>query len=105
MSLTIELTPQGEAWIETESRRQGVPPAEVLRKLVDAQAKPTPESVAIDAEARRIRAREANRNHFYFTATPEEFRRALDEIAEMNKDLPAPRDEAFDRENLYEDRL
>jgi hypothetical protein len=38
-------------------------------------------------------------------ATPEERARALDEIAEMNRDLPALSDEAFRRENLYEERL
>ena len=37
-------------------------------------------------------------------ATPEERARALDEIAEMNRDLPALPDEAFRRENLYEER-
>lgn len=34
-------------------------------------------------------------------ATPEERARALDEIAEMNRDLPALPDEACRRENLH----
>lgn len=38
-------------------------------------------------------------------ATPEERARALDEIAEMNRNLPVLPPEAFRRENLYEDRL
>ena len=38
-------------------------------------------------------------------ATPEERARALDEIAKMNRDLPALPDEAYRRENLYEERL
>jgi len=38
-------------------------------------------------------------------ATPEERARALDEIAEMNRDLPVLPDEAFRRENLYEERF
>lgn len=37
--------------------------------------------------------------------TPEERARALDEVAAMNRDLPALPPEAFRRENLYEDRL
>jgi len=38
-------------------------------------------------------------------STPEERSRALDEIAEMNRDLPALPPEAFSRETLYEERL
>ncbi len=41
----------------------------------------------------------------FYHATPEERARALDEIAEMNRDLPALPEEAFRRENLYEERL
>ena len=41
-----------------------------------------------------------DKNHFYFTATREEFNRALDELAQMNCGLPVLPDEAFDRENL-----
>ena len=48
--------------------------------------------------------KDLNRDHFYFTASQEQFENALNEIAEMNKNLPALPDEAFDRENLYEDR-
>ena len=45
------------------------------------------------------------RNHFYLTATREEFNDALNEIARMNKNLPVLNESAFDRENLYEDRF
>lgn len=38
-------------------------------------------------------------------ASPEERARALDEIAEMNRDLPALPPEAYKRENLYEERF
>jgi hypothetical protein len=41
-------------------------------------------------------------NHFYFTATDEEFDAALDEIAEMNRDLPVLPPDAFSRESIYE---
>lgn len=46
-----------------------------------------------------------DRNHFYFRATPEEFNRALDEIAAMNEDTVPPPPEAYDRENLYDERF
>ncbi len=38
-------------------------------------------------------------------ATPEERARALDEIAEMNRNISALPAEAFRRENLYEERF
>lgn len=43
--------------------------------------------------------------HFYFTATPEEWEAAMDELAAGGENLPVLPDEAYDRENLYEDRL
>ncbi len=36
-------------------------------------------------------------------ATPEERARALDEIAQMNKDVPVLPPEAYNRESLYEE--
>lgn len=39
-----------------------------------------------------------------YHATPQERARVLDEIAEMNRDLPALPDQAFSRESLYEER-
>ena len=38
-------------------------------------------------------------------ATPKERVRALDDIAEMNREIPALPNEAFKRENLYEERF
>lgn len=40
-----------------------------------------------------------------FHATPEERSAALDALAEMNRGLPTLPPEAFDRENLYEERF
>lgn len=42
-------------------------------------------------------------NHFYFTATPEEWSKALDEAAEKHRGSPVLPPEAFDRESLYAD--
>jgi hypothetical protein len=41
----------------------------------------------------------------FFRATPEERSAALDALAEMNRGLPILPPEAFDRENLYEERF
>ena len=46
------------------------------------------------------------KDHFYLTATPEEFRKAFDALGEENEDSPVLPPQAFDRENLYdEDRF
>jgi hypothetical protein len=39
MALNIEFTPRPRAWIETEAERRGVPPDEVVRRLVDQEPK------------------------------------------------------------------
>ncbi len=44
-----------------------------------------------------------DKTHFYFTATPEEFERAFDAIAEGSQGLPILPPEAFERESIYED--
>jgi hypothetical protein len=41
--------------------------------------------------------------HFYLTATPEEFRRAFDALGAGNENLPLLPPEAFDRESLYDE--
>jgi hypothetical protein len=41
----------------------------------------------------------------FHDASPEERARALDEIAEMNRDLPIIPNDVFRREHLYEDRI
>jgi hypothetical protein len=42
-----------------------------------------------------------DRDHFYFRSTPEEFRKALEEIAQQYRQVPPLPDEAFDRESIY----
>ncbi len=97
MTLNVKLSPQAETWITGEAQRLGVPPAEVVRRLVDRQAA-TP---LVTPGA----ARASETNHFYFTASEAEFDRALDSLADLNEGAPALPEEAFDRECLYEDRL
>ena len=47
----------------------------------------------------------ADPNHSFFTSSPEERERTLDEHACRFKDLPGLPHEAFDRETLYDDSL
>ena len=41
--------------------------------------------------------------HFYFTATNEEFERAFDAIGEGNEGLPILPPDTFERESIHED--
>ena len=100
MTLNIEFSPQASERLAAAARTRGVDPATMLELLV-VENLPAVE----DAPTAAARAKDGSApDHFYFTATPEEFARALRELADMNKDLPALPDEAFDRESIYEDR-
>ena len=102
MTLTIDLTPTEQERVTAAARRTGLDPAEFIKKLVTESL-----SASIgNKQQNEIAATEPgiDRNHFYFTATREEFNSALDEIAEMNKNAPVLPDAAFERESLYEDR-
>jgi hypothetical protein len=37
MTLTIDVTPQEEAWLAAQAKQQGVPTAEIVKRLIDAQ--------------------------------------------------------------------
>jgi hypothetical protein len=95
MTLTIELSPDQEARLTAFARHQGLEPAELARKLL-AERLPL---------LGRNRESMADRKHFYFTATPQEWEAAMNELAAGGENFPVLPDEAFDRENLYEDRL
>lgn len=103
MSITIEFTPDEQKRVAEAARKRGMDPAEFVKRLVtDNVAEPVSNGGKPRFEIRPG----IDPNHFYFTATREEFNAALDEIAQMNKNLPVLTDAAFDRENLYdEDRF
>ena len=42
------------------------------------------------------------KEHFYLTATPEEFQKAFDALGQGNENSPVLPPEAFDRESLYD---
>lgn len=41
MTLTIQFTPREEAWLAAQAAQQGVPPAEIVKMLVDEHLPPT----------------------------------------------------------------
>lgn len=100
MSLLIDLTPTEQKRIEEAARQKGMEPADYIKELVTDHL---PDN-ARQTENTDVTSEEIA-NHFYFTATREEFNAALDEIAKMNQNMPVLSPAAFDRETLYEDRF
>jgi len=86
VTLSIELTPDQEARLSAFARREGLEPAALAKKLVT--------------------------DHLYLsghlngaTLSPEEQITAMDAFAAKSRGLAHVPDEAFDRENLYGERL
>ena len=88
MPLTIDLSPEQEAQLETAARQRGVDAAELARQLL-AERLPATEGGPGRAAAHPL--------------TPQEVIRGLDALAEMNRGLPVLPPEAFERESLYRD--
>lgn len=86
MILSIDLSPEQEARLSAFARREGLEPAELAKKLVTDHL-PTSES-----------------QHEAVCSPPERIK-AMDAFAEKNRGLPHVSDEAFDRENVYGERL
>ncbi len=42
MTLNIELTPQETVWLVAQAQQQGLQPAEIVKRLIDAQVAATP---------------------------------------------------------------
>ena len=103
MTLTIELTLAEQERITAAALQKGLDPAEFIKMLVTEHL---PKATSDEQQYQAVAGQKVpDRSHFYFTATREQFHGALEEIAQMNKNLPGLNDDAFDRENLYEDRL
>ena len=79
------------------ARQEGLEPAQLVQRLVTEHLPETPFLGGSGTVP--------DRNHFYFTATPEEWEAAMDQLAAGGEALPVLPDEAYDRDNLYEDRL
>lgn len=83
MTLTIELGPAQEASLIAAAMKTGLEPTELVKRLVTSYL-PT---------------------NGVGTLPPDERIRAMDAFAEENSGLPVLSDAAFDRDDLYEDRL
>ncbi|MBW3625750.1 MAG: hypothetical protein KY468_20335 [Armatimonadetes bacterium] len=76
---------------------------EVAQRADELAGKRVRLTVLKDEKKREKIPEGVDKNHFYFTATPEEWRQALDALAEKNRGIPVLPPEAFERESLYEE--
>ena len=73
MTLTIELNPEQEAYLTAVAQRTGLDLAALAYRIVSEHI---PYSNGENGKHQQETST-PDRNHFYFTATPEEFNRAL----------------------------
>ncbi len=105
MTVTIDFAPQEQAWLDAQSRRQGLSPAEIIKKLVDQQLPIQSETQAApEAKAPVISAKNAaaiayleRRLREEATDDPEEMRKAEEEFQELQRNLNANRDVTGER--------
>ena len=88
MPLMIDLSPAQEERLEAAARQRGLVAADLVRQLL-AEHLPAADETSIKAASH--------------PTTAQEIVRALDELAEMNRDLPVLPPEAFERESIYRD--
>ncbi len=99
MTLNIDFTPQESAWLNAQAQQQGVPPAEIIRQLVDERipgmngthAGPTETKPVISAKSAAAIAYLDVRIAEGENATPEEVRQATEEFEELKRNLNANR--------------
>ena len=81
MTVSLELKPEVEASLNYQAKAKGVPLHAYLQDLIEDLA----------------------RTQAVRTPDTEDFRAALDSLAEMGKNLPQVPSSAFRRENIYQD--
>jgi spermidine/putrescine-binding protein len=97
MTLTIELSPQEEAWLTNQATQQGLQPTDVVKRLIDGHLPViTPKNEAdatpvIDAKNAAAIAYLDARIMEDATNDPEEIRRAEEEFEELKRNLNANR--------------
>jgi hypothetical protein len=81
MTVRIELTPEVAANLAAQAEAQGLPLEAYVQRLIEDRM----------------------RVHIPDAEYPRRLMRALDELADMGKDLPALPSSAFSRESIYQD--
>jgi len=91
MTLTIDLSPQTEAWIFNAAQHRGVPPAEFVRRMLDERAVSDAPAPVIDAKNAEAIAWLKQRLADEATDDPEEIRKSEEDFAELKRNLNANR--------------
>jgi hypothetical protein len=105
MTVTIDFTPEEEAWLNAQTQRQGLSPAEVIKKLVDqhipalngTHAVPEEKAPVISARSAAAIAFLEHKLKEEATDDPEEVRKSEEEFEELKRDLNANRDATGER--------
>ena len=92
MQLNIDFSPQISAQLTQAARIRGTDPAKVLESLVAEYLPPVASTSGSALPSPKYK-------------TPQERIAAMDAVAEKYANAPTLPDSAFDRENIYEDRL
>ena len=105
MTVTIDFDPQEEAWLNAQTQRQGLSPAEVIKNLVDRHLPDLNDSPAVAEETapvlsvRSIAAIAFLNRKLEEEATddPEEIRKAEEDLAEFKRSMNANREATGER--------
>ena len=92
MQLNIDFSPQISEQLTQAARIRGTDPAKILESLVAEYLPPVAPTSGSALPHPKYR-------------TPQEHIAAMDAVAEKYANAPILPDSAFDRENIYEDRL
>ena len=98
MTLHIDFTPQEIAWLNAQAQREGLPPAEIIKRLIDAQVATTPAPLAPVRPASALTAEQEAAIALLdswiaegMAAGPEEIRQAEEELEEFKRNMNANR--------------
>ncbi len=92
MQISVEFNPQTSEQLTEAARVRGIDPAKLLENLVSEYLPPMASNSHVAARHSKYK-------------TPQERIAAMDAVAEKYANAPILPDSAFDRENIYEDRL
>ena len=101
MTLSIDVTPREEAWLAAQTAQQGLPAAEIVRRLIDAQL---PTGTAIEAQVTEEKA--IDRTQALFAqwaredATPGLSAKTLEAIAYLDARIAEGRNASLEERRL-----
>jgi hypothetical protein len=104
MTIYVDITPQEAAWLDSQARQQGLPPAEIIKRMIGAEVAaagagiaPTQAPPRLDAEQAAAIALLKSYLETEAAADPEEIRVAEEELAELKRSMNANREATAER--------